>query len=93
MRAICRAVTVLLILAYAAALAIAAVGVWGLFGTEPDALAGVYLIALGAPWSFLLDGAPEPVAPILAVMAPALNLAIVHLACRLLAGRSKPRVS
>ena len=40
-------------LACAAALAFAAIGVFGLFGGEPDALAAVYALILAAPWSLL----------------------------------------
>ncbi|KJS09271.1 MAG: hypothetical protein VR78_16400 [Hoeflea sp. BRH_c9] len=50
-------------LAAVASLALAIVGVTGLFGLEPDPFAAIFAILLAMPWFFLLDssagGHPE----------------------------------
>jgi len=45
----CRAVVVVLAGLYILALALFAIGTFGLFGNEPGPLAGVYLLPLGLP--------------------------------------------
>lgn len=69
---------------YAAALAILAVGTFGLFDQPRDPLSAVFLAPLGLPWNLLIDSAPEAAAPWLAAAAPALNMLILWLACRAL---------
>jgi hypothetical protein len=78
----CRYVVWLFAILYAGALALLAVGTFGLFGSERDPLAGVFLIPLGMPWNGLIDLAPEALWPWLAMAAPAVNLAILWGACR-----------
>jgi hypothetical protein len=68
---------------YGAALAIYAVGTFGLLGNERDPLAGVLLIPLGLPWNRFVEPLPEASWPWLAVLAPALNLAILSAIFRL----------
>lgn len=48
---LCRIATALFALAYAAALAVLAIGTFGLFGQERDPLSGAYVILLGLPWT------------------------------------------
>ena len=69
---------------YLVALALLAMGTAGLFGQERDPLAGVFLMPLGLPWVLWLDGVGAALRPWLAALAPALNLALLAAACRLL---------
>ena len=66
--------------AYLLALIVFAIGRFGLFGAETDPLAGVFLIPLGLPWTFLSDALPAAAQPAAAVLAPLINLAILRLA-------------
>ena len=77
----CRIVLIVLTLAYVAALALLAVGTFGAFGQERDPLAAVFLLPLGLPWMLLGNLSPDP-APVWAILAPALNIALVALLCR-----------
>jgi hypothetical protein len=74
-------VLVLFAIAYAAALAILAIGTFGLFGQPRDPLSGVFVAMLGMSWNRLLGGAPEPLLPWLAIVAPALNMLILWALC------------
>ncbi len=67
---------------YLIALALLAVGTHGFFGQEKDPLAGVFLVPLGLPWNLWMDGLPEPLLPLGAILSPLINLAILVLACR-----------
>jgi hypothetical protein len=67
---------------YLLALAVFVVGTFGLFGQETDPLAGVFLIPLGLPWNRMIDVFPEPLWPWLAAAAPAVNLGVLWLLCR-----------
>lgn len=67
---------------YVLALALFAVGTFGLFGSDQDPLSGVFLVPLGLPWNLLVDFAPENLWPWLAALAPAINLAILAAICR-----------
>jgi hypothetical protein len=67
---------------YLVALALLLIGTFGLFGQERDPLSGVFLIPLGLPWVFLLDGVSDALKPWLAALAPALNLFILMALCR-----------
>jgi hypothetical protein len=84
-RRACTAATVAFGLLYALALGMFLTGTFGLFGAERDPLAGVFLLPLGLPWVFLLDGLPEPVLPWVASLAPAVNLLLLRVLCRALA--------
>ncbi len=64
------------------ALALLLIGTFGLFGQERDPLSGVFLIPLGVPWVLWLDGVSDGLKPLLAILAPALNLAILAVLCR-----------
>jgi hypothetical protein len=50
---------------------------FGLFGSEPDPLAGVFLIPLGLPWNRLLGGVSENLLPWVGALAPGINLALL----------------
>ena len=69
-------------LLYLSALALFAVGTFGLFGQERDPLAGVFLLPLGLPWVVWFDGVPDGLKPWLAALAPALNIAVLAMLCR-----------
>lgn len=79
----CRAVMALLAGAYVLALALLAVGTFGLFGAAPDPLAANPVALLGPPWNRLLDFAPERWWRWLTAAAPLANLALVQAICRL----------
>lgn len=89
-RRVCRWVLIVFAVAYVAALAILAIGTFGLFGQPRDPLSGVFLLVLGIPWNRWLGGAPEPLLPWLAAVAPALNMLILWALCFL---RRKPRAN
>lgn len=60
------------------------VGTFGLFGSTQGPLAGVFLIPMGLPWNLLADRLlPESLWPWMGALAPALNLALIWLICRL----------
>jgi hypothetical protein len=72
---------------YLGALALFAVGTFGLFGSPQGPLAGVFLVPLGLPWNLLLEGASEGARPWLAALAPLVNLLVLLGLCRLNAAR------
>ena len=67
---------------YIVALALLAVGTFGLFGNEQDPLSGVFLLPLGLPWNLLLPSTSEAAFPWVGVGAPLINLALIGLVCR-----------
>lgn len=73
----CRVALGVFALLYAAALALHAIGTFGLFGSPSGPLAGVFLVPLGLPWTLMLDGAPEAALPWLGALAPLLNLGLI----------------
>ena len=79
----CRLIFFTFLLAYVLALGLLAIGTLGLFGSEADPLAGVFVVPLGLPWNLLLDGFPSSARPWLAAGAPLLNLFVIWLACRI----------
>ncbi len=79
---ICRFILTAFSALYLLALAVLAVGTFGLFGQETDPLAGVFLIPLGLPWNRMIDPFPAPLWPWLAAAAPAVNLGVLWLLCR-----------
>lgn len=73
--------------AYAVALFLLAASIWGWLGAERDPLSAVLLIPLGLPWNRFIDyfGGTSPA--VLAMLAPALNLAILFSICSTLRRR------
>lgn len=67
---------------YLLALGLLAIGTFGLFGQEPDPLAGVFVVPLGLPWNRLAMGAPEALLPWIGALAPLVNLGILAALCR-----------
>lgn len=61
---------------YAFALFLLAVGTYGWFGQEQDPLSGVFLLPLGLPWNLLAD-AEGLDGPLTAILAPAINAALL----------------
>ena len=84
---LCRAAFVLLALLWVAALAILAIGTFGLFGQARDPLSAVFLMPLGLPWSLLAGRLPEGAGAIALILAPGLNLLVLALLCRASARR------
>ena len=84
---ICRAILIVLVLVYLFALGVFALGTYGWFGVEKDPLSGVFLIILGMPWVWLPFDAflGQTWLPIVGVLAPIVNLAILRLICGRLA--------
>lgn len=80
---VCRWTLAVLGCLYLAALALFAVGSFGLFGSPQGPLAGVFLVPLGLPWNLMLDGASEDARPWLAALAPVVNLLVLLALCRL----------
>jgi hypothetical protein len=83
MSSACRWSVAALLVLYLGALALLAVGSLGLFGSERDPLAAVFLIPLGLPWNLFIDRLPEASHPWLAAAAPLLNILLLAAACRL----------
>jgi hypothetical protein len=73
---------------YALALILLLIGRFGLFGSERDPLSGVFLVPLGLPWNRLTGWAPASLLPWLAAAAPLVNLVLIRLICRWIAGRA-----
>ncbi len=82
----CRILLIAFTALYAVALALLAIGTFGLFGQEQDPLSGVFLIPLGLPWNLWLDGLSEPLLPWLAALAPMVNLVVLAVLCRAISG-------
>ena len=74
----CRIVLGVFTFAYALALLLLIVGVFGLFGSERDPLAGVFLIPLGFPWVLWTGHLAESVRPVAAALTPLVNLAVLR---------------
>ena len=81
---VCRVVQVAFLLVFLGALFIYAAGNLGWFGAETDPLSGVFLIVLGMPWVlFPLDTfIDQAYWPVVAMVAPIVNLAIIRWLCR-----------
>ncbi|WP_306120219.1 MULTISPECIES: hypothetical protein [unclassified Roseitalea] len=76
---------------YLVALALFLIGTFGFFGQEPDPLSGIFLLPLGLPWVLWLDSMPEGARLWLAILAPAVNLAMLAGLCRIVTmTRPKP---
>jgi hypothetical protein len=84
---LCPIAIVVFAVAYLFALASLVIGTFGLFGSEPDPLAAVFIIPLGLPWNRMLDVFPESWLLWLAVLAPAVNFVILLGLCRIARGR------
>ena len=69
----CRIVLGLFAALWLAALGLLAIGTWG---SDPDPLAGVFLVPLGLPWNLVVGGA------FWAILCPSINLALLALLCR-----------
>lgn len=59
----------------------------GLFGPEPDPLAGAFLIPLGLPWTLAIDQAPQVAWPWLLAVAPGINLVLIRAICAKRSGK------
>ena len=79
---LCRAVIALFGLLYLVALALFAIGTFGLFDAEADPLAGVFILPLGLPWTLVTGNLPDGIRPWAAIASPLLNLSIMIWLCR-----------
>ena len=86
MSRVCRFLLFGFLLLYLAALALLAIGTFGLFGSERGPLAGVFLVPLGLPWILLIDFFPDALHPWLGAGAPLANLFAIWLVCRAIRG-------
>ena len=86
-RKICRIVLLGFGTLYVFALAMFAIGAFGLFGQPTDPLSGIYLVPLGLPWTLMLDLLPGPAQLWGLLAAPAINLAFFTVICRRAAAR------
>ena len=84
---LCRVLTGLFGLLYLGALALLAIGTFGLFGAERDPLAGVFLVPLGLPWNLIPLSEAGGVLLLVGLGAPLINLGILVLICRVVRGR------
>jgi len=82
----CRIIPLVFALFYLVAIAILAIGTFGLFGQERDPLSAIYLIPLGLPWVHFIDVSPEWFLPWFGVFAPLLNLLLLTLLCKVARG-------
>ncbi len=82
-RRVCRGVLAVYLVLYLLALLLLVVGTFGLFGSPEGPLAGVFVVILGLPWTSMLDSVPGALGTSAAVLAPALNAALLALLCRL----------
>ncbi|QBK30586.1 hypothetical protein [Roseitalea porphyridii] len=86
---LCRLVVGALVVLWAFALFILAVGTFGWFGQERDPLSGIFLVVLGQPWVMAIDALPGPLRPWAAALAPLINIALVAALCSALGRRSR----
>ncbi len=84
MQTICTILVAAFAIAYVIALVLFVIGTYGLFGSPSGPLAGIFLVPLGVPWIFMLEGLSENFKPWLGILAPGLNLALLWLLCRTL---------
>jgi hypothetical protein len=68
----------LFLAAYVVALALYLISLFGLFGSTPDPLSGIFLVPLGLPWNRLVDYLPESMWAPAAAASPLINLAILY---------------
>jgi hypothetical protein len=81
---LCTVALVILGLLYLTALALFAIGTFGLFGSPKGPMAGIFLVPLGLPWIKMLDGVLATLRPWLAMATPLVNLCMLWVLCRLL---------
>ena len=74
---------------YAFALFVAGASLFGWFGAQPDALAGVYLVVLAFPWLLLADGIPDAAGTWVLALLPLLNLALIGVIAAWLGKRAR----
>ena len=79
---LCRIVIAAFAILYGLALLVFLTGTFGWFSQPTSPLSPVYLIPLGLPWVFLADVVADSLGPVVGVLAPAVNLAILIAICR-----------
>ena len=86
MKSVCKWTIRIVGVLYLVALALLLIGTFGLFGQERDPLSAIFLIPLGVPWVFWLDSVVDSLKPMLAILSPVLNIAILAALCRYFSG-------
>lgn len=86
-REMCRAILAIFLVLYGLAVLIFAFGIFGWWGAPTDPVAGVYLVLIGQPCVSFVSALPEASWIPGMLLAPALNLAILKIVCKLLARR------
>lgn len=86
---LCRLFVFAFLVAYLLALALLAVGHFGLFGQEKDPLSAVFVILLGQPWIQLVDYLPESLRMGAAVLSPVLTICLLFALCRWIGRRAE----
>ncbi len=79
---LCKAAIWVFMLLWAGATFIFMTGTFGWFEQPRDPLSGLFLLPLGLPWVLAIEFAPETARPLLAVLAPSVNLVILVGLCR-----------
>lgn len=79
---LCRIITSVFAVLYLLALALWAIGTFGLFGQEADPLSAVFLVLLGWPWTLVLEQVLGVAGVWTAVVAPLFNLLLIIGLCR-----------
>lgn len=82
----CRYLIVECAMAYAVAVALLLIGIFGWFAQEQDPLSAVFLIPMGLPWNLMASSLPDVVLASVAVLAPSINLAILFAICKATSG-------
>lgn len=82
-----RIVAIGLLVAWLVALALLAIGTFGLFGQEREPLSAIFVLPLGLPWTFLFSSLSDAGGPWVAILSPLLKIIIFASLARM----AKPR--
>jgi hypothetical protein len=82
---LCRWLLTGFLLLYVAALVLFVIGHFGLFGSQPGPLSGIFLVPLGVPWIYLANVVPITESGLIWVglLSPLINLVLIYSICRL----------
>jgi hypothetical protein len=79
----CRVIRAVFLVVYLVAAFLLIAGTFGWFGPAREPVSGAFLLVLGVPWSLIPFGfAGEGVKLVVAMLSPAINLAILAWLCR-----------
>lgn len=80
-RWLCRMMVRAFALLYLAALAFTGISALGWFDFARPALAGVFLVVIGLPWTLAAAWFPDPLQPLVAALAPLVTLVLLWTWC------------